>query len=194
MPNLTTWSMRRAAGLLLILSSIANFAGVWMYNQRNGAAGLPPIPGFFIYERSLIVAAVVLTALGFAVLEGEFAESRGRVLARIGATAYLFAGVLLATAEALNLTLGSEAVRGLGVIYAVMAFLAQASIGGALLRSRMVATWIASITILWNMAWLIVLPLVSPSDIYFPVLHHLMPLIIGIALLRKPPSKNLPVE
>jgi hypothetical protein len=35
--------------------------------------------------------------------------------------------------------------------------------------------------------WLVVLPVITPRDIYFPVLHHVMPLMIGIALLSKAP-------
>jgi len=98
MPNLADWSMRRAAGLLLVFGFAANLAGVVMFSMRNGSLGLEPTPGFINYERGLIVAAVVLTALGFAMLEGALRDSNGHVLARIGATAYLFAGVVLAVA------------------------------------------------------------------------------------------------
>ncbi len=108
------------------------------------------------------------------------------VLARLGASAYLIGATLITTAELLALNLGGN-VRELGPMYVVIAFLAQASIGGALLRSRMVPTWIGWTTLLWNLAWLVVLPLVSPIGIYFPVLHHVFPLVIGIALLTKAP-------
>lgn len=36
---------------------------------------------------------------------------------------------------------------------------------------------------LWNVAWLLLLVLLSPRDVYFPILHHVMPLVVGIALL-----------
>jgi len=49
----------------------------------------------------------------------------------------------------------------------------------------LVAAWIGWVTILWNIAWLVVLTLFARRDIYFPVLHHVMPLVIGIALLLK---------
>jgi hypothetical protein len=45
------------------------------------------------------------------------------------------------------------------------------------------AAWIGWATIGWNLVWLLVLPLATPRDIYFPVLHHVMPLVMGIALL-----------
>jgi hypothetical protein len=37
----------------------------------------------------------------------------------------------------------------------------------------------------WNLGWLVALPILSPGDLYFPVLHHPVPLLVGIALLRR---------
>jgi len=69
------------------------------------------------------------------------------------------------------------------VFHVVLAFLAQAAFGAALLRTGLVAGWVGWATILWNLAWLVVLAIVSPRNMYFPVLHHVAPLLIGIALL-----------
>jgi hypothetical protein len=69
------------------------------------------------------------------------------------------------------------------VIYVALAFLAQAAIGGALLQARLLGEWIGWATIIWNLAWLVVLALITRRDICFPILHHVMPLVIGIALL-----------
>lgn len=177
-------SMERAAGFILILGNVAALPGLMMFWIRGGhRGGAPRSRAHFVWERSFIMAAVVLTAIGFVLLEGSFQNADGRVLATIGATAYLFGGVLLVAAEALSLTLGYEKLYGLIVIYVVMAFLAQAAIGGALLQSGLLAAWIGWATILWNIAWLVVLSLIARRDMYFPVLHHLMPLVIGIALL-----------
>jgi hypothetical protein len=180
-------SIERAAGFFLVLGFVANLAGVLMFTIRGGAGGdASPSHTFFVWERSVILAAVILTAIGFVLLEGHFRNTDGRVLARTGATAYLFAGILLVAAEALSLGLGEEfGQRGyaLFVIYVVLAFLAQAAIGGALLQAGLLARWIGWVTILWNLAWLVVLPVITPEDIYFPFLHHLMPLLIGSALL-----------
>jgi hypothetical protein len=54
------------------------------------------------------MAGVVLTAIGFVLLEGALQTTDGRVLATCGAMTYLFGGVLLVTSEALSLTLGFE--------------------------------------------------------------------------------------
>jgi hypothetical protein len=37
----------------------------------------------------------------------------------------------------------------------------------------------------WNVAWLFILPIVVPRDIYFPALHHVAPVIMGVALLLR---------
>jgi hypothetical protein len=162
-----------------------------MFTIRGGASGgTPPSHTFFVFERSFLMAAVILTAIGFVLLEGHFRNIDGRILARTGATAYSFVGVVLVVAEGLSLSMGEEfEERGyaLFIIYVVLAFLAQAAIGGALLQSGLLAAWIGWVTIVWNLALLVVLSVITPEDIYFPIVHHLMPLLIGSALLRRAP-------
>jgi hypothetical protein len=179
-------SIQRAAGLLFVLSAVATFPGFMMFWLRNGhRGGEPRSRAHWIVERCSILSGVVLIAIGFVLLAGAFQNTDGFVLANIGATAYFFGGVLIVAAEALMLTLGYEKVVGLVNIYVVIAFLAQAAIGGALIQSGLVVAWIGWFTILWNIAWLIVLSIFSRRDMYFPVLHYVMPLVIGIALLLK---------
>jgi hypothetical protein len=179
------WSLARAAGLILVLGFVANFGGVLMFSLRQSAAGgWAATQSFFVTERLFIIAAVILTALGYVLLEGEFQGKDGCVLARIGASAYFFAATLIVTAELLGLNLGSD-VREFGPLYVVIAFLAGASIGGALLRSRLLPTWIGWTAVIWSIGWLVILLLFSPIGIYFPVLHHVLPLVIGIALLTR---------
>ena len=188
MIDLRFWSLERVAGFALVLANVAVLPGLLMFWFRGGErGGAPPSPAYFVWERSFILAAVVLTAIGFVLLEGHLQASAGHVLARIGATAYLFAGILVVAAESLNPSLGYDKLYRLIIIYVVVAFLAQAAIGGALLQSGVLAAWIGWATILWNLVWLVVLPVITPRDIYFPVLHHVMPLVIGIALLSKAP-------
>ncbi len=182
------WTIERTAGTLLILGSVAFLPGGMMFWVRGGTrGGTPPRPAYFVWERSFVMAAVVLTAIGFVLLDGHLQNTDGNVLARTGATAYLFAGILLVAAEALSLSQGFEKHYSLIVIYVVLAFLAQAAIGGSLLQAALLAEWIGWATILWNIAWLIALPLITPRDIYFPALHHFMPLLIGIASLLRAP-------
>lgn len=182
------WSSERAAGFFLVLGCAANLVGVLMFVFRGGASGgTPPSPAYHLWERGFIMAAVVLTAIGFVLLEEQLQNTKGRILARTGATAYLIGGILGIAAEALDLTSREQSFYPLIVVYVVLAFLAQAAIGGSLLRASLIAAWLGWLTILWNVAWLIVLPLITPRDIYFPALHHFMPTLFGVALLLRTP-------
>jgi hypothetical protein len=155
----------------------------WIRGGQRG--GQPPTPAYFVWERGSIMAAIILTTIGFVLLEGQLQNTDGHVLARTGTTAYLFAGILGVVAEALDLTRREQSFYPLVVIYVVLAFLVQAAVGGSLLQSGLLAAWIGWATILWNLAWLVVLALLSRRDMCFPILHHLMPLVMGIALLLK---------
>jgi hypothetical protein len=54
-----------------------------------------------------------------------------------------------------------------------------------LLQTGLVANWAGWATIVWSIGALVVLSLFSPKDMYYPALHHVAPLIIGIALLQR---------
>jgi hypothetical protein len=178
------WGMARVAGLFLVLGALFDLAGVLMFAFRGGhRGGAAPSRAFYLRERGLIMAGVVLTAIGFVLLEAQLQSGSGGILARIGATGYLFAGVLVVAGEALNLNLGYDKSYPLMLVYVVAAFLGQAAVGGALLRSGLLAAWIGWATIVWNLGFLCMLSLFSRRDMYFPVLHHVAPLLIGIALL-----------
>jgi len=182
------WSIEYSAGTVLILSFVALFVGALMYWVRGGIrGGAPPTHVYFVWERGFIMAAVVLTALGLALLEGLLQDSAGRVLARAGAIAYLFGGVLVVAVEASSLSQGlhrndSEQNWAPANIYVVLALLAQAAIGGSLLQAGLLPAWIGWVTIVWNAAWLLAF-VIKRDDIYIPFVHHFMPLVIGIALV-----------
>lgn len=182
------WSIERAAGFVLVLGTAVQFPGLLMFWIRGGQrGGLPPTPAYYAWERGFVLAAIILTALGFALFEAQLQNTGGQILARVGVTACVFAGILGVAAEALNLSRAGPGLYPLIVVYVVLTFLAQAAIGGGLLQAGAVAPWIGWATLIWNSAWLVVLPLVTPRDIYFPVLHQVAPLVIGIALLWKTP-------
>ena len=128
------WSIERSAGFFLVLGFVASLAGVVMFMIRGGpSGGTPPSHTFFVFERSFFMAAVILTAIGFVLLEGRLQNADGRALARTGATTYLIAASLLVTAEAFRMSVGDgfeKRAYALFVIYVVLAFLAQAAIGG----------------------------------------------------------------
>jgi len=179
------WSLQRTMGAFLVLGFGTMLVGALMFVNRGGSQeNIVQNSAYFVWEWSLIMAAVILTAIGLILFESILHDAGDRVLARIGATAYLFGAVLLVAGEAIGLPQGDE-FYPLIVIYVVLAFLAQAAIGGALLHTGLLPIWVGWTTIVWNIGWLIILPLLSPGDIYFPVLHHLMPLLIGFLLLLR---------
>jgi len=178
------WTLERTAGLFLVLHIVTTFPGFMLFWLRRGHKGGPPRShAHWVFERNSILSGVVVTAIGFMLLEGAFQNTDGAILANIGAIAFFFGGVLVVAAEALMPTVGYEKVYGLIVIYVVIAFLAQAVIGWAMIQSGLLAAWIGWVTILWNVVWLIILSLFSRRDMYFPILHYVMPLVMGIALL-----------
>lgn len=183
MTNQGFWSMKRTAGVLMIAAQVPMALGLSLFIGRNGVeGGAPQSPALFMWERGGWLAAVFLTALGLIPLEGALQETKGRVLARLGASAYFFGAVLVVVAEAMPLP-RDQSSYPLIVIYVVLAFLGQAAVGIALLQSTLLAAWVGWITIVWNIGWLVALSIFSPDDLYYPILHHMMPLLIGIMLL-----------
>lgn len=183
MTNQSSLGISRTAAIFLILGSLACFIGAGMYVSARGGFVLGIT--YQVWERGFIATAAILTSIGFLLLEDTFQAPNGHALARIGATGYFFAAILLVSGNALTFTLGWENASVLLGVYVVMAYLAEAFIGGALLQSRFVALWIGWATILWNLAWLLALLIVGWVVGYIPLVHHFMPLVIGIALLWK---------
>lgn len=181
MPEWLTY--RTLAGVSFILAFATMILGVLMFLSRVGASGVRlNFDAPLALERSLLMAAVVLTAIGFMLLESFLSQSVVHGLVRIGATLYLIATPILLTAEGIDLAQG-RGFYPLYAIYIVLALLAEAVIGFALFHTRVVPSWIGALTLLWSVGWLIALPIISPRDMYYPILQHLMPLIIGIGLL-----------
>ncbi len=184
--DLHFWSIDRAAGLILVLSNLAQAPGLIMFWARTGhKGGAPRSPAHYARERSFIAAWAVLSAVGFVLLHESLHNGPGEILAVTGSAAYFFGSVLLAIAEILSPTEGYGKIYRLAAGYVVIAFLAQAALGGAVLQSGLLGAWIGWASIGWNIAWLVILPLISRRDIYFPILHSLMPLVVGVALLLK---------
>jgi hypothetical protein len=106
------------------------------------------------------------------------------VLARLGMMTYLFGAVVVVVAETASLSKRDWNYPQI-VVYVVLAFLAQVAIGAALLQTGLVPGWAGWTAVIWNVTWLLVMLIIRPGDIYYPVLHHVAPLVIGIALLTR---------
>jgi hypothetical protein len=177
------FSERSIAASLLVLSFVVFSVGGILYTGRaiwKWPAG--QTTRYLLWERGFVIAAVLATVLGIVLLEDMLNSAGDSGAARLGMVTYVFGAVVVVVAE--TAYLGSrEWVYPQVVLYVVLAFLAQAALGVALLQTEFAAGWVGWTAIIWNLAWLAILPILSPRDIYYPVLHHVAPLIIGIALL-----------
>jgi hypothetical protein len=177
----------RLAGTLLTACFFVFLVGGAMFWARNGMAGYPaPNFAYLVLERGFVMAAAVITAVGLLLFAALIGGEHGDALlpARLAAATYAVGTALLLVGE-LGMLRSGRFPYALIVAYVVSAFLAQAAIGAIFLRTGFLPAWIGWAAIGWNVAWLVALPLLSPGDIYFPVLHHTIPLVIGIALLRR---------
>jgi hypothetical protein len=177
------FSEQVVAGSLLILSGVIFTVGGILYTGRaiwKWPAG--ESLGYLRWERGFVMAAVLVAVLGLVLLERILEAAGDTLLAPLGMTTFLIGAVIVIVAETFHLS-GQEWVYAPIVVYVVLAFLAQAVFGVALLRTGLLPGWVGWATVIWNLAWLVALPIISPHDIYYPVLHHAAPLMIGIALL-----------
>jgi hypothetical protein len=132
-----------------------------------------------------VLAALLVNALGLTLLENLLHTAGDSIFARIALVTYLIGATVVVVAE-LSYIHNREWVYPQIVFHVVLAFLAQAVFGAALLQTGLVAGWAGWAgwaTIIWNLVWLVILAIASPRNMYIPVLHHVAPLVIGIALL-----------
>lgn len=176
---------RQIAASLLILSSIVFLVAGFLFTVRviwEWPAG--QTPAFLLWERSFVMAAFLTSLMGFVLLADMLQNAGDTVVARLALVIYLVSTAVVVIAETSYLYNG-ESVYPQIVAHVVLAFLAQAAFGVALLRTGLVAGWVGWATIIWNLAWLLILPIARPQDMYYPWLHYVAPLMIGIALLVK---------
>jgi hypothetical protein len=173
-----------AASLLVLCFVVFTFGGMLYTGRAFLKWPIAETSSHVIWERGFVIGGVLSTVLGLALLEDMLRAAGEPVLSRLGMVTYLFAAVVVIVAETAYLG-KRDWIYPQIVLYVLMAFLAQAAFGASLLQTGLVAGWVGWVTIIWNLGWLLVMLFVRPSDIYFPVLHHVAPLIIGIALLTQ---------
>lgn len=171
-----------AASLLVLCFVVFTFGGVHFAGRAFLKWQIDETSSHLIWERGFVIGGVLATVLGLALLEDMLRAAGEPVLSRLGMLAYLFGAVVVIVAETAYLG-KRDWIYPQIVLYVVLAFLGQAAFGASLLQTGLVAGWAGWTTVIWNIAWLLIMLIVRPRDIYFPVLHHVAPLIIGIALL-----------
>jgi len=173
------------AGWLLILSAMIFlpsgilFTGraIWKWPSAQSKA-------YLYCERGLVMAAILVATLGLVLLKQLLEDAGDRVLPPLGMTIFLIATVLVIAAETFSLH-EQEYIYAPIVAFVVLAFIGQALFGAAILRTGFLPGWVGWATLIWSLAWLIILPLARPQDMYYPWLHYVAPLVIGISLLLR---------
>lgn len=172
----------RVAGVLMLAGFVAISAGGILWRTGRGVDYTGTAR--HAWERGLIITAIILTAVGLLLLAEYLRDTRGHSLALTGAFGYLLGGVLAVANEAGNIS-GLAGSYPQTVVYVVLAFLGQAAVGVSLIQSGSYPSAVGWATLVWNMAWLIILPVTTPGDISFPILHHVMPAVIAIPLVTR---------
>ena len=176
---------RRLTASLLILSFVTFLVAGYLFTARV-IWKLPTAQTelHLRWERGFVIGAFLINVLGFVRLENLLRNAGDAIFARLALTIYLVSVVVMVVAETTFLN-NHEWVYPQFVVHVVLAFLAQAAFGMSLLRTGLVAPWAGWATFVWNLALLVIMPIAYPHDIYFPWLHYVAPLIIGIALLLR---------
>jgi hypothetical protein len=176
-------SLQIVAGWLLILSGVIFLPAGMLYTGR--AIWKWPAAqskNYLYWERGLVMAAILVVTLGLVLLERLFEAAGDRILPPLGMTIFLIGAVLVIAAETYSLS-RQEWLYASTVVFVVLAFVGQALFGIAILRTGFLPAWVGWATVIWNLGWLVILPIARPRDIYYPWLHFVAPLIIGIMLL-----------
>lgn len=128
------------------------------------------------------MAAILVAALGFVLLERLLQAAGDGILAPLGLVVFLIAVVLVLTAETSSLSRQKYDYAPI-VVFVILAFLGEATFGASILRTGLLPAWVGWATVIWNLGWLVILPIARPQDIYYPWLFYVAPELIGILLL-----------
>ena len=135
------------------------------------------------WERTFVILPTILTVLGLVLLADLLRAAGDTYLAQLGMVTYLFGAGLVVVAETRFLHDGDWNNPQV-VTFVVLALLAQAAIGTALLQTALLPTWVGWTTVIWNLGYLLIIAVVRPREVYYPAIHCVAPLVIGIALMR----------
>lgn len=176
-------SEQAVAGWLLILGGLIFLPGGLLYTARVIFKwSALQSRGYLYLERGFVMAAILVAALGFVLLGRLLVAAGDGILSSIGVTIFLIGAVLVMVNEPLSLS-HQDGLYALTVVFVVLIFLSQAAFGVSVLLTGILPGWVGWATIFWNLAWLVILPIARPHDMYYPWLFYVAPLLIGITLL-----------
>ena len=163
---------RRVAGSLLVTGFAVLVVAAFLYGDGAYPAG-------HAWQSNALTVGLVLTLLGLTAFQVVLTDSGDRLLARLGTVAYLVGVVLWIVDDAIDLA-GGRFIFELERDYVVLACLAIAAFGGAILRTRILPRWVGGIAVVWAIVWTI-LYLARIGDA--PLAPNLIPALFGLELL-----------
>ncbi len=210
----TFWTQRRFTAIALIVGCLLFLVGASMPltdTKGNFIWGLPPRewlrvifahPTLWQWNNILFISGVVVTILGLILLTMLFRDAGDRAFSQLGLVAFVFGAVLWVIILAFRLSIDPWAAQetartavlpdfyvpltlwthALLLIYTILAFSALAAYGAAMLSTRMLPHWVGWLTISYSLAGLGLLAATGDAP---PLLHHLLPLLMGILLLLR---------
>ena len=141
----TLFEQRRVAGSLLVTGFAILVVAAVLY-------GFGAYPAGHVWQSNALTAGLVFTLLGLTAFQVVLTESGDRLLARLGAVAYLLGVALWIVDDALDLA-GAGFIFELERDYVLLACLAIASFGGAILTTRILPRWVGGLSVAWAVAW-----------------------------------------
>lgn len=177
-------SERRMAGSLLVLTfATFEIGGILFTGRAMLGWQIDDRAAHMKWERSFVILPTLLTVLGLVLLADLLRAAGDTFLAQLGMVTYLVGAALVVVAETRFLH-DDDWNYPQVVAYVVLALLAQAAIGAALLQTALLPAWVGWTTVIWNLGYLLIIVIVRPREVYYPAIHFVAPLLIGITLLR----------
>jgi hypothetical protein len=181
-----TWlTPRLATGVLLLAGELLVGAGIFMYGFRVFLhAPFGGRPGYYQWERGLIIGGYLTLALGLAALSGLLRLAGDAMLSDLGLIAYGMGAVFVTLCEVAWLTAAGLPERLIGAllrIYVALSFVGQAALGAALLETGLLPAWVGWTTVIWNLSWMALV--LRARDPYYPFMHLELPLLAGLGFL-----------
>lgn len=213
MADLAFWTPVHVTGAILLLSSIIALGiwPYMLVKDKGGPVifGQPPRewlrlvhehPRAWRWATLSFVGAILVTTFGLLLFAGLFRRAGDPGFADVGLLAFGFGALLwvvhLAARISVDPWAGEElAAKGsvpevftaigrwngaLFILFTILAFGGMLLFGAAILATGMLPQWLGWVTIVYSAAGLVILVITRDA---LPIMHHLMPLVIGIVLL-----------
>jgi hypothetical protein len=172
-----------AASLLVLTFATFEIGGILFTGRAMLNWQIEDRAAHMRWERSFVILPTVLTMLGLVLLADLLHAAGDTFLAQLGMATYLFGAAQVVVAET-TFVHNDDWNYPQVVAYVVLALLAQAAFGVALLQTGLVPAWVGWTTLIWNFGYLLIILIVRPREVYYPAIHYVAPLVIGIALVR----------